>query len=143
MVRTASRLAGLLSVALLAACQARGTGAAEVAPAHRTIRDGVYTEMQARYGASVFNASCSRCHSRSEWQHESFLRSWSGKTVEDLFARIYETMPRGEPASLSLQEYADVVAYLFRLNDLPTGEVELGTEEAALRAILIEPAAAP
>lgn len=143
MARKASSLAGLLALALLASCRAPSAAPAEIAPARRSIRDGVYTAMQARYGATVFNGSCSRCHSTSEWKDESFLRSWSGRSVEDLFAKIYETMPRGRPASLSLQEYADVVAYLLHLNGLPTGEEELGTEEAELRAILIEPPAVP
>ncbi len=127
----------------LASCGSRAAVPANVEPEPRTIVDGVYTGLQARYGASVFNGSCSRCHSTSEWKHESFLRSWSGKTVDDLYVRVYETMPPRAPGSLSAQEYVDVVTYLFRLNELPTGEAELTPDAEVLRSILIVPKPAP
>ena len=46
-------------------------------------------------------------------------------------------MPQGAPASLSPQAYVDIVAYMLKVNDYPTGDVELPTAEAELEAIII------
>jgi hypothetical protein len=47
-------------------------------------------------------------------------------------------MPKNEPGSLTPQEYVDVVAYLLRMNNLPTGSGDLSTDVAQLRRIRIE-----
>ena len=47
------------------------------------------------------------------------------------------TMPVGSPRSLSPQEYADVLAYLFELNKYPAGQQELTPAREQLEAITI------
>jgi len=47
-------------------------------------------------------------------------------------------MPKNEPGSLTPQEYADVVAYLLRMNRMPPGSDELSTDVATLKKIRIE-----
>ena len=47
-------------------------------------------------------------------------------------------MPEDQPGALSQQQYVDVITYIFSLNDLPTGEAEMPTDEDALTAITIE-----
>ena len=47
-------------------------------------------------------------------------------------------MPTNEPGSLSPQESADVLAYLLKLNRMPTGAADVATDSVALKAIRIE-----
>jgi hypothetical protein len=68
-----------------------------------------------------------------------FLAKWKGQTAGDLFEQIRSTMPQGGANSLSRQQYADVLAYIFNKNKFPVGKNDLGDEYATLRAIRIEP----
>jgi hypothetical protein len=47
-------------------------------------------------------------------------------------------MPMDSPGSLQPQEYADVVAYFFRVNEFPVGKSELDTSRELLKLIRIE-----
>jgi len=51
---------------------------------------------------------------------------------------ISTTMPQDNPASLSLQEYADILAYLMQLNEMPAGDRELPGNQEALNAIAFQ-----
>ena len=46
-------------------------------------------------------------------------------------------MPKNEPGSLDPQHYADLVAYLLKLNAMPPGPTELPPDAAALQKIKI------
>ena len=98
---------------------------------------GVYTEKQAARGETVFRNVCVSCHTVSDYTGDVFKTKWGGGTAFDLFEIIRSSMPESEPGSLSRQQYADLVAYLFRLNDLPTGKTELGTDKVDLQRITI------
>ena len=125
-------LVGILVLAL-----AR-TAAAQADPAAtKSVLEGVYTEEQARRGEKITNDVCSNCH-MEDWFTGSLLASWAGATVEMLYELISTTMPEDRPGSLERQQYADVLAYIFELNGLPTGQEELSADKEALRAILIE-----
>ena len=114
------------------------TAAAQADPAAtKSILEGVYTEEQARRGEKITNDVCSNCH-MEDWFTGSLLASWAGATVEMLYELISTTMPEDRPASLERQQYADVLAYIFELNGVPTGQEELSADKEALRAILIE-----
>lgn len=103
----------------------------------QTIWSGVYTAAQARRGERTAAQFCVACHSSTEWSRPEFLRAWNSKTVEDLFEKIKETMPKSDPGSLEPQEYADVIAYMLKINGAPAGETELSTDEEALEAVKI------
>ena len=47
-------------------------------------------------------------------------------------------MPQDSPGGLTPQQYADVLAYIFELNELPAGQEELSANKEVLRGILIE-----
>jgi len=47
-------------------------------------------------------------------------------------------MPKNEPGSLQPDEYADVLAYLLKLNDFPSGSEALPADSLALKKIRIE-----
>ena len=105
-----------------------------------SVHDGVYSEEQAERGEDTYDAVCAYCHTTSQFTGASFLRAWSGASLSQFFGLVMGTMPYDAPGSLSQQEYADVVAYILSLNDLPTGEQELPGDMGELREIEIRPA---
>lgn len=130
-----------LSVAPLAAigAQSSPTPASKVPTSTQA---GVYTAQQAARGRNVYAGVCSSCHSTSTHTGPPFFSRWGGQPISELYGLISETMPQMEPASLSKQEYIDVVAYLLQLNRMPAGEKELKADPALLKAIRIDTAAA-
>jgi hypothetical protein len=46
-------------------------------------------------------------------------------------------MPADNPGLLSPREYSDIMAYMLRLNEVPTGETELPSSDADLRSITV------
>ena len=91
--------------------------------------DGVYTAAQAARGRGVFESVCSECHEPSDWTDTAFLDRWNEDSVFRFWYYIFERMPHGEPMTLSRVQVTDAVAYIFQLNGLPTGAVELGTDD--------------
>jgi len=47
-------------------------------------------------------------------------------------------MPDDNPGGLSVQQYTDVVAYIFKINGMPAGTDSLSSDPEALRRIRIE-----
>lgn len=102
-----------------------------------SVRDGVYTEDQSQRGERVYDDVCIACHI-PEWFAGTFLDSWNGATVAALYELISTTMPEDRPGGLKNRQYADVLAYIFAMNGLPAGEVELPSEKHLLERIFIE-----
>jgi len=108
---------------------------------------GVYTEAQAKRGASTYLQSCSGCHlydlsggkdpdglgDAPPLTGEKFVSSWQGETIASLLNVVRTTMPFDRPGELATNEYADVVAYILSVNKLPAGDRELGQDVAALQ----------
>jgi mono/diheme cytochrome c family protein len=117
-----------------------------MAAVQSTTNSGIYTKAQAARGERLYAESCARCHAPNLMGGEGspalagdeFLARWTGKTVADLFERTRKTMPTDDPASLSRQQYADLVAYLFNANAFPPGQLELSRDLPALNQIRIE-----
>lgn len=91
----------------------------------RSVQSGVFTEEQAERGAKVYEGTCMNCHKQGEFGDGGYIESWSGQTAHDLIEQIRATMPQDNPGSLKRKDYVDVVAYLFRINGLPTGDSEM------------------
>lgn len=89
------------------------------------LKDGVYTVDQAQRGEATFVSLCSPCHAGSQFTDSSFLESWQGRSAFELLDLIRSTMPPERPGRLPPMQYADVVAYILRLNGLPPGDREL------------------
>ena len=107
-----------------------------------TIWEGVYTAEQADSGHQIALANCFECHSADEWRGPGFLRLWEGRRLGDLYERIRRTMPQNDPGRLTEEEYADIVAYMLGLQDVPTGDGqrELPSDLEVLDAIFFTPA---
>lgn len=67
-----------------------------------------------------------------------FLANWNGKPASELFDKIRTTMPQGEEGTLTPNQTADLISYLFLLSKFPSGSAELSTEPAALGQIQIQ-----
>ena len=112
---------------------------AQSAPAGKSTNEGVYTAEQAARGEKVSVEVCSMCHSpKEDFTRNGFLNSWTGKPIRALFHNLKETMPEDMPGSLSAQQYADVVAYILKLNGMPTGSSELKSDDESLSTIIFE-----
>ena len=109
----------------------------------RSVWAGVYTEAQAAEGATVYKAHCVSCHGESLDGGEqvpalrgvSFGATWEGVPLSDLFERMRKTMPPGRSGAVNRQDYARVLAYVLRINGMPSGEMPLASDAAALASI--------
>jgi len=125
----------LLAVALTGRAASAQNGSAS---AQRTTRSGVYADAQAARGNEIYLMQCKSCHTPASHTGAVFANSWAGKPLSALFTFIVERMPKNEPGSLQPYEYADVLAYLLKLNDMPSGSEELPADSVALRKIRID-----
>lgn len=105
----------------------------------RTVNSGVYTVAQANRGQQTFQANCTMCHTTADFTGSNFQQAWSGRPLADLHELISTTMPQTAPGSLTPQQYSDVLSYMLRLNNYPTGATELPTTDQALTSIQMVP----
>jgi cytochrome c len=111
-----------------------------------SVWDGVYTEEQAKRGGPMYSEFCASCHGPELMGGEmapplasgDFLSGWDGLTVGDLFERIRISMPQNAPGSLSGQQNADIMAFVFSANKFPAGQTELSNQAAILKTIKFE-----
>jgi S-disulfanyl-L-cysteine oxidoreductase SoxD len=102
--------------------------------AETTVRDGVYSEEQAKRGRTAYDAKCASCHDGGtmgpELWGDPFLAQWDNKYVRAFFTRIQTTMPDDKPGSLSENEVLDVVAYVLQTNGFPAGDKAIPSANA-------------
>ena len=130
------RVVRLASVVVVLAASAT-TVAGQLAPL-------TYAPGQAVAGESVYLAYCASCHGErlSDGRAESlagpeFQLRWASARVSDLFVRTRTTMPPPAPGSLSDEEYASVLAYIFRENGFLSGAEPLPASAAAMASMLM------
>ena len=125
------------AAAVAAACAlALVVASAQTEP--RTVRDGVFSGAQVKRGQRIFKTICANCHEIEEFTGPgAYLEEHDGKPLWDTFDFIWSNMPDDDPSSLQPAEYAAVLAYLFSVYGLPTGDVDLPIDRKALEAITI------
>jgi cytochrome c len=108
---------------------------ASAAPARNSIWDGVYSDAQAERGHTLYMQSCSRCHGADlSGTFEipplvgRFMPYWSGSTLDALFDYVSTAMPLDHPGALGPAANADIVAFIIKSNDIPSGSKELSAE---------------
>ena len=138
-----------MKLGVLAAVTVATAVLAAQAPAPKqSVWDGVYTDAQATRGERTYGRSCEQCHGPDltgdpvmeipALADESFMTSWSGKSVKDLFDHVQRSMPKDKPGSLGTGAYIDVVAFLLQANKVPGGSKDLPRAAEQLAAITIE-----
>jgi hypothetical protein len=65
-------------------------------------------------------------------RNDVFKAKWHGRSAFDLYERLRTSMPDGAAGSLPRQTYADLVAYMLKLNGQPAGPAPLPADSAAL-----------
>jgi mono/diheme cytochrome c family protein len=126
----AAGLAGALALAPAASAQSADTVLTTA---------GVYTAAQAAKGKEVHGAACLSCHKPIETAGEKFWNTIVGRPVAEFFGYLRSQMPQDNPGSLSGEDYAAVIAYIFSLNAVPAGETPLPGDSAALAKIKVAP----
>jgi cytochrome c5 len=128
----------LATIGLAATGEAQsGTGGQAGAPMQST-KSGVFTAPQAARGEETYMGVCVACHPAGTYKTAIFRETWNGRALSELFDQVKEKMPKNAPASLTPEEYAQVVAYLLKINGVPAGETELPADSDALKKIRIE-----
>ncbi len=126
---------------------------------------GPFTEAQAAAGRSSYLANCAGCHLTDlRGANEArplvgpdFMRTWSGRTAQELVAFLGVTMPPppAVPGSLGAQSYVNLAAFLLHANGatpgasaltaastVTIGSIATGTMSEAFRAALASAAPA-
>jgi mono/diheme cytochrome c family protein len=130
-----------LTIIAIAAAGAAGVVRAQDT---RSVWDGVYTEEQAKRGEALYFERCVRCHGPSYMGGtdgaqpligSTFNGNWNGVPLDQMLDRVRLTMPQDKPASLSRQQTADALAFLFSINKIPAGKTELPRQAEMLALI--------
>ena len=102
------------------------------AQARSSIWDGVYTDAQADRGHTAYMQNCSRCHGATLMGTFEIpplvgriMPYYSGSSLGVFLDYISTAMPLSRPGSLSPATNADIVAYILKSNDVPSGAKEL------------------
>lgn len=104
--------------------------------AETTTQDGVYTQEQAERGKEVYEQYCAACHIPAFY--EAKMQVWNNQPVVALYDTISFSMPESAPGGLALQEYTDVLAYIFSLLEYPAGDQELSHSDGSMDSIIIK-----
>ena len=138
-----SLVATIAAILLATGTSASHAQDSSAAAASVSTLSGVYSKDQASRGEKTYEAKCTACHAPSVHTGEAFTRAWETRTAYDLFELIRTTMPNDDPGSLSREQYGEIVAYLFKLNDFPAGRRPLPTENEGLKQVKIESRTGP
>ena len=108
----------------------------------QTVKQGVYTDNQAKRGQAIYKDRCSSCHGEKlegrlgpPLTGEDFINDWAKQPLSELFSKIRNTMPQDDPGKLTPQETADIVAYILQSGKFPAGRADLSGDEAVLKQI--------
>lgn len=113
------------------------------------IWEGTYTAEQAERGKAAYAKHCSECHGEdgkggkaTPLVGDLFMMHWESKSVEELFHKTRDTMPRGNPATVADKDKLDIVAYVLQQNSFPAGTADL-TDGPRLATLQIMPKDGP
>ena len=124
------------TVFMVASATALLAGRAALAQPTKTVWDGIFATEQARRGESSYQKACASCHGAAlegdafapPLVGEPFTARWQSGSVGDVLLVVKTTMPGDRPGALSADAYADIVAYLLKMNNYPAGQNELSQD---------------
>ncbi len=105
-----------------------------------------YSEAQAARGLSAYDDYCAACHglrleggSSVPLSGATFQARWvdSGRTVDEFYYIVRTLMPQDRPASLSTQQYIDIVSYVLKINGYRAGPQELLPDASVLKGLML------
>jgi mono/diheme cytochrome c family protein len=106
---------------------------------------GIYTEGQATRGAALYAENCAQCHQSNlvggdlapPLTGPAFFSKWNGRSVAELLEYQTSAMPLNSPGGLSIQQNADLVAFMLRQGKYPSGPKELPASLDALAQVKV------
>ena len=108
----------------------------------RTVRDGVFTDVQAARGQAIYQKQCASCHGvKLEGVQgpplvaDAFLSHWHTQPLADLAGKIRNTMPADATGTLTPQQSVDLVAFILKAGGFPAGKTDLSANDAVLGTI--------
>lgn len=109
----------------------------------KSVWSGVYTPEQATRGGDLYRSKCAECHGDDLEGRErapalaggAFGQRWDGAALKKLFERMEEMPPDDPAARLAPAQYADLLAFLLSVNNIPAGAAALVADKDALAAI--------
>ncbi len=118
-----------------------------------SIWDSVFTDAQAKRGATAYRGPCGLCHGRRldgapddadmrpspPLAHAKFTRNWDGRSLASLYEFTRATMPQSNPGYMDAQTYVDIIAHMLSMTGAPAGDEELTPDRARLATIVIGP----
>ncbi len=115
------------------------------AQATRSANEGIYTVEQAERGKPLYAEQCASCHGDNlegsgpmpPLAGADFLTNWSVKTVGELFEKTQATMPAIAPGTLTIEQAADVVAFMLSVGQYPAGTTPLEGKMETLNQIAL------
>ena len=142
--RTTARAAAVLLLASSALLGAVAPARAQ-APVIRSTRSGVYTEVQAAEGAKTYDTICSKCHANptNPLKGQRVIQAFSGHPLYQIWTYITTNMPQSAPGTLPQQQYADVLAYILKINGYPAGNEALPPDPQVIANIDFDPPGPP
>jgi mono/diheme cytochrome c family protein len=101
----------------------------------KTVRDGVFTSVQAERGKEAYAVHCSSCHADDltgaagpALKDQQFIDNWREDSLKSLFTFIQTSMPARARGSLSEQTYIDILTHILSVNTFPAGSTELNAD---------------
>jgi S-disulfanyl-L-cysteine oxidoreductase SoxD len=109
----------------------------------RTVRDGVYTDVQATRGAAIYKEKCASCHGPAlggslapPLAGDAFAANWGGP-LSAIVDKIQATMPANAMGTLTRAQASDLLAFMLQTSKFPAGRSELSSDDAALKAVTL------
>ena len=114
----------------------------------RTVWSGVFTDQQATRGQQIYVKTCGHCHrddltgggsevGAPALRGPIFSYRWQDQPLSELFLSIGTTMPQNKPDSLTPQAVIDIVSFLLKANEMPSGKDELPPDVETLKRIVV------
>lgn len=109
-----------------------------------------YTAAQATRGAQIYDRSCAECHGNNlegkagpPLTGKAFQDTlqYANMTTSQLYGFISQSMPQNAPASLSSEQYIDVLSFLLSKSGYPAGSIPLSKQRLGEVELLPFPAA--
>jgi mono/diheme cytochrome c family protein len=111
--------------------------AAIAGPANSASAASDYTTAQAARGAQTYDHTCATCHGNNlegkagpPLTGKPFKETlqYAKMTTSQLYTFISQNMPQNAPASLSSDQYVDVLGFLLSKNGYPAGSIPLSKQ---------------
>src|SRR5687768_5187760 len=128
----------LQAVAITASAATVVASGVVLAAARQVPAAPVFTIQQATAGKAAYTKSCASCHMPDlsgnneipALTDTAFKDTWGPRTTKELFDYMSAAMPYGA-ASLSVEAYTTITAYILQFNGAVAGEQELSASTAA------------